>query len=320
MARFLRVDPHVVAYDLHPDYLSTRYALRRPAALRVAVQHHHAHVASAMGEHGLDGQVLGLAYDGTGLGTDGTAWGGELLVAGYDGFERLATFRPIALAGADRAIRHVWRIALAAVLDAFGGDAPIDKLPIFGHVALQERRLVEQMLARRINTPLAHGAGRLFDAVGALVLSHTVSAYEGQIALQWNLAADPAERREYPYAIDTCVSPWQFDWRPMVRRLVDDMCARQPAGRIAAKFHNTLARASAEMVHAAAASYGRLPVVLTGGVFQNARLAESVHGLLHDTFRVHLHRDVPPGDGGIALGQAMVANAVLRASGARQGS
>ncbi len=173
-------------------------------------------------------------------------------------------------------------------------------------------------MARGINTPLAHGAGRLFDAIGALVLGRAESAYEGQIALEWNMAADPAERREYPFAIDTGTTPWTFDWRPLVRHVVDDIRAHQPAARISARFHNTLARATAEMVHQAATRVGRLPVVLTGGVFQNARLAESIAGLLQDTFRVHLHREVPPGDGGIALGQAMVANSVVRARGGRE--
>ena len=314
MERFLRVSPQVLAHDLHPGYLSTRYALDRAAAdgLRtVAVQHHHAHAASAMAEHGLDGSVLALAWDGTGLGTDGTAWGGELLLAGYAGFDRLATLRPVALAGGDRAVREPWRIALAALDDAFAGDPPLAALPLFAGVAARDVATVRRMIAAGLNAPLAHGAGRLFDVVGALALSRPVSRYEGQVAMALDSAADDGATGRYPFELDLSSSPWQVDWRPLVRAVVADLIAGVPAGSVSTRFHRALAAAAAELVRGAAARHGRIPVVLTGGVFQNARLAGLVLGELSPGFEVYLHGQVPPGDGGIALGQALVAGAAM---------
>jgi len=312
MARFLRVKPEVIAHDLHPTYASTAYALARAEAIKIGVQHHHAHVVSAMAEHGLSGPVIGVAFDGTGYGQDGTAWGGEVLLAGTNGFERLATLRPIWLAGSEQAIRQPWRLALALLDDAFGGEAPLDGLPLFAQITPEQVRVVRQMIARGVNSPLAHGVGRLFDGAGALVLGRATSAYEGQVATEWNLAANPAERSRYGFDIDRSGSPWILDPRPMIRAMAQDVRAGRPAGDISAAFHDTLAAATAALVGAAAVRHGRLPVVLTGGCFQNARLAETVLADLSPQFDVYLHGEVPPGDGGIALGQALIADAVSR--------
>jgi hydrogenase maturation protein HypF len=315
LERFLRLSPRVLAHDLHPAYLSTRYARDRATAegLRaVAVQHHHAHAAAAMAEHGLPGPVLALAWDGTGLGTDGASWGGELLFARYDGFERLATFRPVALAGSDRAIREPWRVALAALDDAFGGDPPLAALPLFGAVPARDVATVRRMIATGLNAPPAHGAGRLFDAVGAIALSRPASRFEGQVAMALDAAADEAETGRYPFALDLDAAPWQLDWRPLVTAAVADLLAGAAAGSVSTRFHRALATAAAELVRAAAARRGRFPVVLTGGVFQNARLAGLVAGELSPGFEVYLHGQVPPGDGGIALGQAAVAAAAMQ--------
>ncbi len=168
MERFLGVSPEIIAHDLHPEYLSTLYARRRSDLFAVPVQHHHAHVASAMAEHGLRGPALGLAFDGTGYGTDGQMWGGEFLLADFGGFVRLATFRSLALAGGDMAIREVWRTALAMVDDAFGAAAPLDELALFAEIAPRDIAVVRRMIANRFNTSLAHGVGRYFDAFGAL--------------------------------------------------------------------------------------------------------------------------------------------------------
>jgi hydrogenase maturation protein HypF len=312
LERFLRVRPEVIAYDRHPGYLSSAYALARPEAAKVGVQHHHAHVASVMAEHGLEGPVIGVAYDGTGYGLDHTSWGGEILVATYKAFERVATVRPVALAGGDTAIRQPWRTALALLTDAFDGAPPLDAIPLFRSIAARDVRVVRQMVAGGVNAPLAHGVGRYFDAVGALVLSRAVSRYEGQIALEWNLAADPRERGCYTWKFDDGAAPWMIDLRPMVREIVGDLMAGRPAGVISARFHNTLAIATAETVRRVSRAHGRYPVVLTGGCFQNARLAESVLAELEADFTVALHGEVPPGDGGIALGQALVADAQTR--------
>ena len=311
LSRFLEFTPEVIAHDLHPDYLSTRYAFSQERAHRIAVQHHHAHVASVMAEHGVDGPVIGVAYDGTGLGPDGTAWGGEILIAGYERYERVATFRPIALAGNDAAIRQPWRLALALVDDAFDGDAPIDGLKLFTDLPAGDVAVVRQMIRAGVNTTPAHGVGRYFDALGALGLCRPRSAYEGQVALEWNVAADPSDRRRYPYDVAPG-GPWQLDLRPMVRDVVFELLGGETPQRISARFHNTLAAATADLVRRVARSAGRLPVVLSGGCFQNARLTESILAALSPEFTTFTASAVPPGDGGIALGQAVIASAVGR--------
>jgi hydrogenase maturation protein HypF len=309
LQRFLGIRPEVIAHDLHPDYASTRYALARPEPVKVAVQHHHAHVASAMGEHGLEGPVLGVAWDGTGYGTDGTAWGGELLLVRDGAFERLATLRPLRLAGSDEAIRQVWRIALAALDDAFDGRPPLERLRVFASVPAREVAIVRQMAAKGLRSPLAHGAGRYFDALGALGLERSRATYEGQVALEWNLAADESETGSYPFDVAEEGGLVQADLRPLVRAAVEDLVAGVAPGRVSARFHEGMAEAAAALVRRAAVAHGRLPVVLTGGCFQNARLAEGLRRRLQGEFDVRLHGEVPPGDGGIALGQALVADA-----------
>jgi hydrogenase maturation protein HypF len=313
LQRFLGIRPEVVAHDLHPEYASTRYALARPETPKVAVQHHHAHVASALAEHGLEGPVLGLAWDGTGYGTDGTAWGGELLLVDGGRFERLATLRPLRLPGSDEAIRQVWRIALCALDDAFDGKPPLDPLPLFASVSSRDVQVVRQMAAKGLHAPLAHGAGRWFDALGALGLGRARSTYEGQVALEWNLIAEEGEAEAYPFELATPGGLLQADLRPMVRGAVADLVAGVPAGRVSARFHETMADAGAALVRRAVAGRGRMPVVLTGGCFQNARLAQGVLRRLGGELEVFRHGEVPPGDGGVALGQALVADAVAGA-------
>ncbi len=310
MQRFLGCRPEVIAYDLHPDYASTRYALDRPEPVKVAVQHHHAHVASALAEHRLDGPVIGVAFDGTGYGTDGTAWGGEILVASATAFQRCATLRPVALAGGERAIHEPWRIGLALLLDAYDGDPP----GLWNFPAIPEDAvvLVRQALTLGINAPKAHGMGRLFDGLGALVLGKGRARYEGEVALAWNLAADAGGHGRYPFGIDTRGSVLELDFRAMVRALIEEHLGGVPAARLAAKFHDTLVHATATLVGLVRDRAGDFPVVLTGGCFQNARLAEGLKAALDPDCAVYLHRQVPPGDGGIALGQVMVADATTR--------
>jgi hydrogenase maturation protein HypF len=311
---FLALRPELIACDLHPLYLSTRYARERAAALGVpvvAVQHHHAHAAAAMAENGLEGPALALCWDGTGLGPDGAAWGGELLLVERGRFERLATFRPVPLAGGDQAIRHPWRIALAALLDAFGEDAPLERLPLFAAVEARELSVVRRMLAAGLNTPPAHGAGRAFDAAGALALCRPSARFEGQVALALDAAAGGASgAAPYPFDV-TAGAVEELDLRPLWRALTADVLAGVGATEISLRFHGALAAAGAALVRRAARRVGALPVVLTGGCFQNARLIEALLGELGGGgFAVYQHGQVPPGDGGIALGQAVVADAV----------
>ncbi len=309
LLRFTGIVPEIVAHDLHPDYASTRFARGRPEPLKVAVQHHHAHVAAAMAEHGLTGPVLGVAYDGTGMGPDGTAWGGEILLCELARFERLATLRALPLAGGEVAIRQPWRLALALLDDAFAGDPPLQALALFQRVSSAEVALVRRMIAQRLNAPLAHGAGRYFDALAALGLAAPHARFEGQLAMAWECVADPLEEGRYPFVIEG-EAPLAVDLRPLVRESVRELIAKTSPAVVSARFHNTLVVATAELIRIILRRTGPLPVVLTGGCFQNARLAESLLRELRGP--VHLHRQVPPGDGGLALGQAVVADAMSR--------
>ena len=306
--RFVDIRPELVACDMHPDYMSTLYAETRGEKV-VRVQHHHAHVVSAMAEHGLTGPVIGIAYDGTGFGTDGTSWGGEVLLATPVSFERLATFRSIALVGGDRAVREPWRIAVALLLDAFDGVLPPVTERLMRAVGGSERETMASLVLKSVQVSRARGVGRYFDGFGALFLDRRRAAFEGQVALEWNQVAEPAHTRSYPFDIDERCAPIEVDLRPTLRAAVAEAERGVRAGEIAAVFHNTLAVATAAVVARAAMRVGRLPVVASGGCFQNARLAESVRKAL-TAFDVRLHSQVPPGDGGIALGQAVVANAV----------
>jgi hydrogenase maturation protein HypF len=316
----LRITPEVIAHDMHPGYLSTRYARSRAAVQHVAVQHHHAHVVSAMAEHGLTGPVIGVAYDGTGWGTDGTAWGGEVMLARHDGFTRLATFRPITLAGGGAAIQAPWRIASALLDDAFAGDPPLDALALYRDLPAAEVEVVRQMIRTGLNAPRARGVGRYFDGIAALVLARPRAGHEAQLAMAWDRVADPGERRPYPWQVDrrpggttgAMAEPVpEIDLRPLVRAVVEDVVTRTAAATIAARFHETIIAATAAVVREAVAEVGRLPVMLTGGCFQNPRLAVGVRAALTG-LDVRLHGEVPPGDGGLALGQAVVADAIVR--------
>jgi hydrogenase maturation protein HypF len=224
----------------------------------------------------------------------------------------VATFRPIALAGGDLAIRQIWRVALALLDDAFNRDPPPEALGLLRDVPESHVALARQMIVQGVNSPPAHGVGRYFDGLAVLGLGISVSHYEGQAALRWNLAADPAEQGRYSFEVDMSGQPWLIDLRPMVRQAVNELLADRPPATVSARFHNTLVAATAEVVRAAARRSGRLPVVLTGGCFQNARLAESLLTELQPDYQVHLHERVSAGDGGIALGQALVADAVAR--------
>ncbi len=307
MEDILQVSPAIVAHDLHPAYPSTRYANERAAPRTIGVQHHHAHVASAMAEHGLTGPVIGVAYDGTGWGPDGTSWGAEILIADFARYERFATFRPVALAGGDAAIHEPWRIALALLDDAFGEEAPLDKLAVFDRVPAKSLAVTLRMIRGSINAPLARGIGRFFDGLGALGLARARATYEGQVAVAWNLAAEPGLHGAYPIAL----ARGELDMRPLVRAATADLLAGVEVGIVSARFHQAIVLATADRVRAAVARCGKLPVVLTGGAFCNPLLAEGLRRELAD-LDVRTHGEVPPGDGGIALGQALVADAIAR--------
>ncbi len=296
LKRLFRVEPAAVAHDLHPGYLSTRFALGMEGLPKIGVQHHHAHIAACMLENGLDGEVIGVACDGTGYGTDGAIWGGEFFTGGYAGFERRAHFRYVPMAGGDAAIREPWRAALSYLMDAFGPDAEFAAAPA------ERVRVVRQMLRKQVNTWRTSSCGRLFDAVASLAgIRHEVN-FEGQAAIELEaIAADSGEA--YPFAI----GEGTVDFRPAIRSIVE---LREPAPVIAARFHQTVASAIVEQAAAIAAASGLDRVCLSGGTFQNWRLLDLVIPALGGAgLEVFVHARVPPNDGGIALGQAAMAAA-----------
>jgi hydrogenase maturation protein HypF len=303
---FLGVQPEVVACDLHPDYASTRHA-RTLGRRVVPVQHHHAHAASCLAEHGHVGPALALCWDGTGLGPDATAWGGELLLVDGARMRRLATLRPLALAGGERAIREPWRLALAMVVDAGLQPAP----DLFPSVRPERVDAVRGLLEHPGLTPLAHGAGRWFDAVGALLCDRPVAAFEGQVPMALEQACGRARAAALPWHLEPGAVT-VADLRAAVRELVRQREAGRPRAELAAAFHATLADVAAVLVAGALAEHGPLPLALSGGCFANARLVDELLRALEpldvDVLR---HGDVPPGDGGLALGQAVVADLVL---------
>ncbi|MGD0501098.1 MAG: carbamoyltransferase HypF [Bryobacteraceae bacterium] len=306
LKKLFRVEPRAVAYDLHPLYLSSKYALGVPGLPKLGVQHHHAHLASCMAENGLAGTVIGVAFDGAGYGADGTIWGGEFLVAGYAGFERRAHLRYIPLAGGDAAVREPWRAALAYLVDTFGAAARLEG------VAEERVRVVRRMIERGVNTVPTSSCGRLFDAVAAIVgLRHEIT-FEAQAAIELETVAQDGEAARYPFQIEAG-SPLQVDFRPAIERVAREAEAGVASGVIAARFHNTLADATIEVCRRLRSETKLNRVCLSGGTFQNMRLLALVTaGLRSSAFEVFLHAQVPPNDGGIALGQAVIAAEALR--------
>jgi hydrogenase maturation protein HypF len=310
LKKLFRVEPRVVAYDLHPQYMSTRYALQLPIETKIGVQHHHAHIASCMAENHLSGKLIGVAFDGTGYGTDGKIWGGEFLVADYEDFERRAHLRYVGLPGGDAAVRQPWRMALSYLRDTFGAASA--DLPFVRSVPEKQVATVESMLERRLNCIDTSSCGRLFDAVAALVGIRNEVTFEGQAAIELEMAADTRVERAYPFAIGES-EPWQVDMRPMIESMVADVRRSMPASEIAAAFHNTMANLVVEVCRRIRERDGLERVCLSGGTFQNMFLLErAVAGLRESGFEVFLHSQVPPNDGGTALGQAVIANARMK--------
>jgi hydrogenase maturation protein HypF len=310
------VRPECVVHDLHPDYATTRYARKRAegGTELLAVQHHHAHMASCMAENGLDEPVLGVTFDGTGYGPDGAVWGGEFLVGDYRHFWRAAHLRYVGLPGGDQAIREPWRMAVAHLADAQAEFALLKArlLPV-------ELRTVERMLQRSLNTPQTSSVGRLFDAVAAMAGLRDSVSYEGQAAveLEW-LATGALPDRGYPLQFDpphagATEAPLVVDTRPLIRAVAEEASQGVAAARISRRFHSALVEMVAAVCGRLSQQTGIGSVVLSGGVFLNALLTTEVSARLRgDGFRVYRHRRVPPNDGGLSLGQLAVAAACLR--------
>jgi hydrogenase maturation protein HypF len=325
MSRLFHVHPTAVAHDLHPGYLSTQLALKMEGLRRIPVQHHHAHIASCMAEHRLQGRVIGVAWDGTGLGTDQTIWGGEFMAADYLGFDRFAHLRPVLLPGGDSGVREPWRVARSYLLDTLDS---IPSGPPWDQMASPERlRIVDTMLQRRVNTIPTSSAGRLFDAVASLIgLRHRVS-FEGQAAMMLEAVAQefldnstsPAPYRfevtgstSGSSVVQSSPGPTELDFRPMISQILEDLARHESHSRIAARFHATLVAAIATVCRRMRADLNLDRVCLSGGCFQNALLLQGcVETLRREGFQVLTHREVPANDGGISLGQAAIACEML---------
>ncbi len=314
IADFLRLyeaAPVAIAHDMHPDYLSTRHALQwqatHPAMKLIAVQHHHAHLAACLAEHGVDGPALGIIWDGTGYGSDGTVWGGEFLLGDAGDVQRVAHLRPFRLPGGDAAVREPRRVALALLWELYGAAAlERHDLPAIQSFQPAERRVLAQMLQRSLNAPVTTSAGRLFDGVAALIGMQQQVSFEGQAAMALEFAADATVTDAYPYALVTNDqhAPLILDWRPLIEALLEDLRGGKKTSIIAARFHNALV----EAIGTIAQMIGESRVVLSGGCFQNRLLSEQTARRLRAAgFTVLLHRQVPPNDGGISLGQVAVA-------------
>jgi hydrogenase maturation protein HypF len=302
LTRLLEAKPDLIACDLHPDYASTSLAEKLAAEWRVPierVQHHHAHIAACMAEHGLSGPLLGLAWDGAGLGSDGTLWGGEALVVDGGSFRRFAQLRPFSLPGGERAMRDPSRSALGLLHELFGRGAPE-----FIEMDAPRARTLLAMLDGAVSCPRTSSMGRLFDAVAALTGVRPRPGYEGQAAMELEFAAEGVlERAAYPIALREG-EPAIADWEPLVRALQDDRARRIAPGVMAARFHNALV----DLAEAIATRAGLARVILSGGCFQNARLLQSVRERLRARrFEVYTPRLFPPSDGGLSLGQLYVA-------------
>lgn len=306
--RLFGLEPEVVAHDLHPDYLTTGMAqeFKMPT---VGVQHHHAHVVSCMADNGVSGEVIGVAWDGTGYGTDGTVWGGEFLVCDESSFSRVAHLYRYPMPGSDRCIYRLYRMVYGVMSELFETpEAALERLLARFDVAEAEAESLLFQLKGGVNCPITSSAGRLFDAVAAIVGLRSEASYDGQAACELEAVATAA-RESYDFDLDTGAEPWVIDTRPTVRQILVDVESGREAAAVAGKFHATMAAAIVDTCEALAERSGLSRVALSGGVFQNELLTGWVlEGLRARGLTPLLHRRVPCNDGGISLGQAVCAS------------
>ncbi len=305
------ITPQVVAHDLHPEYLATKYALDTDIPRKIGIQHHHAHIASVLAEHSLHGPVIGVAADGTGYGTDGAIWGCEIIRADLQSFERLAHLAYVPLPGGEQAVRQPWRIAAAYLTQAYGDDFLSLNIPFVHNLDRKRWHTLSQMIERQVNSPLTSSLGRLFDAVAALLGISGEVIYEGQAAIEMEILADTQNASVYPFLTEGD-KPTLLDVRPMIRAIVQDIQQGISTAQIAGNFHWTVAEMLAEMCVRVRQRTGLQIVALSGGVFQNRLLLERLILVLEQSaFQVYMNRRVPPNDGGLALGQLAIAAALV---------
>lgn len=313
LQRILDIEPEIVAYDLHPDYLSTQYALGRADAQLVGIQHHHAHIVSAMAENRIDGPVIGLAFDGTGLGTDGKIWGGEVLISELHGFKRAGYLDYVPMPGSNAAIKEPWRMALSYLYHAFGDRAAGLDLPLYQTVTGDRSGVVFQMIRKGLNSPETSSLGRLFDGIAAIIGIRDTVRFEGQAAMELEMIAAPEETGLYDWQWTRADDHYLIDPGILIKQVVTDCTGNVPAAVISSRFHNTLTQLFAALCDSIRAETGLDRVVMSGGVFQNATLLKALSAALAKMeFKVYSQKLVPANDGGISLGQAVAAAAMVK--------
>lgn len=311
------INPEIIAYDLHPEYLSSKFAMAYPSkAIKIGVQHHHAHIASCLADNQRDGPVIGVSFDGTGYGTDGCLWGGEFLVCDFRSYERVAHLAYVPMPSGTKAIQEPWRMAASYLYATYGNsmkDLDIDfisKMP-------ESWRILQQAIDKNINAPLTSSCGRLFDGVAALIGVRSFVHYEGQAAVELEQSILPGETGSYPFEINVNknahrIDAWEIDWKPLIRALAEDLRQKRLPGLIAGKFHNTVADIVLQTCLLIKERYRHNTVALSGGVFQNRYLLNKVIDMLNEYgFQVLTHNRVPSNDGGLSLGQALIAQQQL---------
>ena len=309
LQRILEIKPHIIAYDLHPGYFSTKWALAQKEVELVGVQHHHAHIASCMAENHLDGKVIGFALDGTGYGTDCHIWGGEVLVADYRDFHRAAHFDYVPMPGGDQAIREPWRMAVSYLAHHFQRDFLHWKIPFVQSLDLSNTEILLHMIERSVNSPLTSSCGRLFDAVSALVGIRGEVNYEAQAAIELEMEIGEEESHE-AYSIDLLRrdETWIIDTKPTFEAMIADLQNNVPVSSISQRFHNGLVETFVKLAQLIRANTVLDRVCLSGGTFHNVYLLTRLQRRLKGSgFHVFTQAELPAGDGGLSLGQALIA-------------
>ncbi len=320
LKRILEIRPEIIAYDLHPDYFSTKWALQQSGVKLAGVQHHHAHIASCMTENHLDDHVIGFALDGTGYGADGHIWGGEVLIAGYKDFERAAHFEYVPMPGGAAGIREPWRMAVSYLVHHFGreflkpGFLKSD-IPFVRHLNRAKVDTLLRMMEQGVNSPLTSSCGRLFDAVAALIGIRQEINYEAQAAIELEMTIAPSEDETgYPLELVTDGDGWIIGTRCLFEALLDDLDRNLPAAGIGRRFHNGLVEGFVQLAMLLRKKTALHRVCFSGGTFHNIYLSQRLEARLSQAgFEVFMQKEVPSGDGGLSLGQALVAAARLHA-------
>ncbi len=325
--RLFSIEPEMIAYDLHPDYLSTKYALaQRDDILKTGVQHHHAHIVSCMAENGIHHKVIGVAFDGLGYGDDGNFWGGEFFIADLSGYQRAGHLDYVPMPGGEQAIKEPWRMAISYLYQIYGNDIPSIITPLTPHFTGETKTIVDhpkikvllKMLSQRIHCPLTSSMGRLFDGVASLLgLQHSVN-YEGQAAIKLESVADEHIIEHYPFDINSnvgtrCSVSFIIQWQSVIKHIMEDLQHKTANPIISARFHNSILEMVLQVCTMLRNSKGINDVVLSGGVFQNNFLLNRlVKKLKLQGFTLYSHKKVPCNDGGLSLGQAVIASERLK--------